>query len=97
LFFTEFAFTLVAAALVALVIEIPIMNLSGILLGGRKPSSAAAPAHPPTLQRLKLEDLAEEHSPPLSPEINPHKSQFGDSNDNSGVSSNTKSITYHSK
>lgn len=73
LFFTEFAFTLVAATIVALVIEIPIMNLSGILLGGRKPSSAA-PAHPPQLQRLKLEDLAEEHSPPLSPEINANKS-----------------------
>lgn len=40
LFFAEFFLTLIAAAIVALIIEIPIMNLSGILLGGKKPSSS---------------------------------------------------------
>lgn len=53
LFFSEFLLTLVAAAIVALIIEIPIMNLSGILLGGKKPSSSG----PQKLERVKIEEL----------------------------------------
>lgn len=39
LFFSEFSLTLLAASIIALMIEIPIMNLSSILLGGKKPSA----------------------------------------------------------
>lgn len=39
LFFSEFSLTLLAASVIALMIEIPIMNLSSILLGGKKPTS----------------------------------------------------------
>ncbi|EAR83718.3 acyltransferase family protein (macronuclear) [Tetrahymena thermophila SB210] len=90
MFFSEFFFTLIAAAIVALIIEIPIMNLAQILLGGRKPSSAPVQK----LERVKLEELTQEGN---TKSLNINKSQISD-NESSQISNlHAKSITVQSK